>query len=103
MNKLFTDNKTDKVVLNENWYLITEGFRGIQLVNHYSATKKKKDGTEEKYIKEDSTYHANVGQALTRFTELSQTTPTKTVEEVLEVVKNIESILEEFKDKYKNW
>ena len=72
MNRIFTDNKTDKVVLNENFYMTTDGFRGIQLVNHYPATKKKKDKTEEKYIKEDSTYHANVHQALTKFIESSQ-------------------------------
>ena len=103
MNRIFTDNKTDKVVLNENWYMTTDSFKGIQLVNHYPAVKKKKDGEKENYIKEDSTYHANVHQALTKFTEASQTVPTKTMEEVLEVCKNIESVLEEFKLNFKNW
>ena len=94
--------KNGTINLSDKWTLSTDSFNGIVLTFSETRERVKKDGTKETYIFQEPRYFAKVDQALERYIELSQTTPTKTIEEVLEVCKNINKTLEEFK-KYKNW
>lgn len=103
MNNLFKETKKERIDLESNWYMCPDGFKGICLVNYYPAERKRKTGEIENYIKEDTTYHPTVGQALRRFVELSQKPPSKTIEEILEKMDKILKIVEEFKENYKNW
>ena len=110
MNNLF--KKEDKVHLNDNWYLTTDGFKGVTLVNHFQTEREKvqtiggkkvKTGEKETITEESRTYHATVGQALDKFITTSLSKPSATLEEILETHKEISSVVEEFKQKYKNW
>jgi hypothetical protein len=111
MNKLFKKAGKEVIILDENYALSHDGFKGVVLTFSEEREREKetkiegkkvKTGEVEKYIYTEPRYFAKVDQALERYIELSQTTPTKTIEEILEVCKNINKTLEEFK-KYKNW
>lgn len=103
MNNLFKESKKDRIDLDESWYMTVDGFSGICLVNHLPAERKTKTGEIENYTKEEATYHPTVGQALRRFVELSQNSPSKKIEEILEKTDKILKIVEEFKEKFINW
>jgi len=98
MNKIFKN--AEKVEIDSNHYLETDGFRGVVLVHHFPATRKNKE--EVQYTKEEKTYHATVAQALKKYTDLNQIT-LPTVEEMLEVQKQILKTLKNFEDNFKNW
>ena len=102
MNNIFKQSKKNVIHLQDGYTLSHDSFRGIVLTFSETREREKKDGTVEKYIYTEPRYFPKVDQALERFVELSQTQPTKTIEEILEVCKKINETLEEFK-KYKNW
>ena len=102
MNEVFKKAGKEEIILDDNFKMHHDSFRGIILTFSEMREREKKDGTVEKYIYTEPRYFPKVDQALERFVELSQTQPTKTVEEILEVCKKINETLEEFK-KYKNW
>lgn len=100
MNKIFKN--TEKVEIDNSFYLETDGFRGVVLVHHFPATRKNKEGEEVQYTKEEKTYHATVAQALKKYTDLNQII-LPTVEEMLEVQKQVLGVLSNFETSYKNW
>ena len=100
MNKIF--KKAERVEIDNSFYLETDSFKGVVLVHHFPATRKNKKGEEVQYTKEEKTYHATVAQALKKYTDLNQII-LPTVEEMLEVQKEIFSTLRNFETLYKNW
>ena len=110
-NNLFKQSKKEIVKLDEFYSLNNDGFSGVILLFQEPRkrekeikinNKKVKTGEIEDYIYEERFFYPNVYLSLKKYVELSQTQPTKTVEEILEVCKKINETLEEFK-KYKNW
>ena len=97
MNKIFKN--AEKVEIDSNFYLETDGFRGVVLVHHFPATRKNKEGEEVQYIKEEKTYHATVAQALKKYTDLNQII-LPTVGEMLEVQKQILGVLKKFYNEF---
>jgi len=100
MNLLFKQKA--KVEIDSNFYLETDGFSGVCLVQHFPAKRKNKKGEETDYTKEERFYYPNVALALRKYTDLKQIV-LPTVEEMLEVQKQIAQVLENFEKKYKNW
>ena len=64
--------------------------------------KRKKTGEKEQYLYEQTYYYPSVGLALKRYVELSQNSA-KSLEEIIEKTDKILAVVEDFKDKYKNW
>ena len=100
MNTIFKTKS--KVEIDSNYYLVTDTFNGVCLVQHYPAKKEDKEGKEVNYTAEDKSYHNTVAQALNKYVELKQIILPE-ISEMLEVQKQVLSILEDFKTKYKNW
>lgn len=100
MNNCFKTK--NKIILDDNFYLLSDSDSGIVLVKHYPATRTNKDGVETEYIAEEKFYAPNVAQILERFVREKQVILPE-VSEMLEVQKQVLSILEDFKTKYSNW
>lgn len=100
MNNIFKHGT--KIEIEKNFFLESDTFRGIVLVQHFPATKKNKEGVETQYIKEERFYFPTLAQALKKYTDLKQII-LPTVEEMLEVQKQTLTILEQFKTNYQNW
>jgi hypothetical protein len=100
MNNLFKNSK--KVKLDDNYTLEHDGYSGIVLVFEEERIRTKKDETEEKYMFSDKWYAPNLSQILKIYTDQKQII-LPTVEEMLEVQKQVLSVLEDFRTKYKNW
>ena len=107
MNNIF--KKQDKIVLDDNWYLEQDGGSGVCLVFHEPRTREKVDdkkvktGETEDFIFEDRRYYPTVHQTLSRYFELSQNAPSKDLKELSERTNKLFKIIEEFRDKYRNW
>jgi hypothetical protein len=100
MNNIF--KQKGKVKIDDNFYLETDNFSGVCLVQHFPAKRKNKEGEETDYTKEERFYYPTVGLALKKYTDLKQIV-LPTVEEMLKVQEQILSVLEDFSTKYKNW
>ena len=91
-----------KVEIDSNYYLVTDSFNGVCLVQHYPAKKKNKEGVEVDFIAEDRWYFTMLSQALTKYVELKQIILPE-IAEMVEVQKQVLGILKKFEDNYKNW
>ena len=65
MNKAFKN--TQKIVLDDKFYLEPDQFKGLVLVFNEERTRTKKDGTEEQYVFEDRYYHPSLSQTLRKY------------------------------------
>ena len=100
MNNIF--KKKDKVEIDSNFHLETDTFSGVCLVKSFPAKRKNKEGEETDYTATERFYYNTVAQALEKYVELKQIILPE-ISEMLEVQKQVLSILEDFKTKYKNW
>jgi len=100
MNKIFKHK--DRIDLSEHYYLESDSFRGVVLVEHFPAKRTNKKGETVEYTAEEKLYYPTVAQALEKFVFLKQIILPE-VSEMLEVQKETLSILKEFKESYKNW
>ena len=99
-NNLF--KKVDKVELDSNFYLESDGSWGVSLVQHYPAKRTNKKGEETDYTATERYYYTTVAQALEKYVNLKQIILPE-VSEMLEIQKQVLVILEYFKKNYKNW
>ena len=100
MNNIFKHK--DRVDLTEHYYLTSDSFRGIVLVQHFPAQRTNKKGETVEYTAEERFYYPTLAQALDKFVSLRQIVLPE-VSEMLEVQKETLVILKEFKELYKNW
>jgi len=100
MNNIFKHGA--KIEIDSQYYLESDQFSGIVLVQHFPATKKNKDGEETAYTKFDRWYFPTVSGALNQYQKLRQII-LPTIEEMLEVQRKTLFILEDFSKKYRNW
>ena len=100
MNTIFKTKS--KVEIDSNYYLVTDTFNGVCLVQHSPAkrTNKKKETVE--YTAEERFYYPTLAQALDKFVFLRQIVLPE-VSEMLEIQKETLDILKEFKEKFRNW
>lgn len=97
MNEVFKKRKTDKIILDDKFHLVSDTFKGIVLVFEEERTRTKKDTQEtEKYTFVDKWYHLKLSQVLENY--LKQTTLKATsIEELKEIVLRVEKAIEKFK------
>lgn len=100
MNNIF--KKEEVIKLDSKYFITTDGFNGVCLVERTKKERVKKDGTKELIDSENKTYHANLGQALQKYFDLAQK-EIKNLDEIQQHLKEINTTLTEFKNKYKNW
>lgn len=68
MNKVFKES--NKIVLDDKFYLEPDQFKGLVLVFHEMRERKKKDKTTETYEFEDRFYHPTLSQTLRKYMTL---------------------------------
>ena len=100
MNNIFKHK--DRVDLSEHYYLESDSFRGVVLVQHFLAKRTNKKGETVEYTAEERFYYPTLAQALDKFVFLRQIVLPE-VSEMLEIQKETLGILKEFKELYKNW
>ena len=110
MNEIFKKAGKEVIVLDENYTLSHDGFKGVALTFSEEREREKetkidgkkvKTGEIEKYSFEDKYYYPTLGQALKRYVELSQNSA-KDLKEIAEKTDKILAVVEDFK-KFKNW
>ena len=99
MNNIFKQTKTDMIKLDSNYYLTTDNFKGVCLVFHEKENKK---GVKTDFKYEEKYFYPTVGQALSKYVTLAQS-QIKNVKEIEEKTEKILNILEDFKERWKNW
>lgn len=108
MNNIFKQSKKEIIVLDNNYTLTPDPFKGIILTfsemreREKVDEKRKKTGEKEQYLYEQAYYYPSVGLALKKYVELSQNSA-KSLEEIIEKTDKILAVVEEFKEKYSNW
>lgn len=108
MNEIFKKAGKEEIILDSNFKMSHDSFRGIILTfsemreREKVDDKRKKTGEKEQYLFEQAYYYPSVGLALKKYVELSQNSA-KNLEEIIEKTDKILAVVEEFKDKYKNW
>lgn len=100
MNNIFKKDKD--VLLDENYSLNTDGDNGITLIFQEERKKENKSGGTEKFIFKDTWYFPMVGQALSKYVELTSKKG-NTIDEINANIKKVLKVVEEFRLKYKNW
>jgi hypothetical protein len=100
MNNLFKTKK--RIDLDDNFYLLSDSDSGLVLVKHFPAKRKNKEGIETEYTAEDKWYFPRVSMALEQYVKEKQII-LPTVVEMLEVQKQVLSVLKDFRTNYKNW
>jgi hypothetical protein len=92
MNKIFTEKNTDKVVLDEKYYLEPDGFKGLVLVFEEPRVREKKDKTEEDYVFQDRWYFPKLSQTISKYLMLT-TNEAKSIEELRDIVLRVEKTI----------
>ena len=92
----------DRVDLSEHYYLESDSYKGVVLVQHSTAKRTNKKGETVEYTAEERFYYPTLAQALDKFVSLRQIVLPE-VSEMLEIQKETLGILKEFKELYKNW
>ena len=100
MNNIFKHK--DRVDLTEHYYLTSDSFRGIVLVEHFPAKRTNKKGETVEYTAEERFYYPTLAQALDKFVSLRQIVLPE-VSEMLKIQQETLYILKEFKEKFRNW
>ena len=100
MNNIFKHK--DRIDLSEHYYLESDSFRGVVLVQHSPAKRTNKKGETVEYTAEERFYYPTLAQALDKFVSLRQIVLPE-VSEMLEIQKETLDILKEFKERWKNW
>ena len=100
MNNIFKHK--DRVDLSEHYYLESDSYKGVVLVQHSPAKRTNKKGETVEYTAEERFYYPTLAQALDKFVSLRQIVLPE-VSEMLEIQKETLGILKEFKELYKNW
>jgi hypothetical protein len=91
MNKVFTDS--NRIVLDDRYYLEPDGFKGIVLVFHEQRERKKKDNSKEIYTFEDRWYYPKLSQVMSKYLTLTQS-DSKSIEELIEATVRTEKLIE---------
>jgi hypothetical protein len=109
MNNIFKQSKKQVVELDEFFTLQSDGDSGLVLTfselrkREKVDNKKVKTGETEDFIFEQKYYFPRLHQALSKYLELSQNAPSKTIEELVERTNKLFKIIEDFEKNYKNW
>ena len=99
-NKIFKHK--DRIDLSEHYYLESDSYKGVVLVEHFPAKRTNKKGETVEYTAEERFYYPTLAQALDKFVFLKQIILPE-VSEMLEIQKETLAILKEFKERWKNW
>ena len=87
MNKVFKD--TQKIVLDDKFYLEPDQFKGLVLVFHEQRTREKKDKTTETYEFEDRFYHPTLSQTLRKYMMLTMCS-SRDLKDMLDKLEHVE-------------
>jgi hypothetical protein len=97
MNEILKRMKTNKIVLDDRFSLVSDTFKGLVLVLEEPRTRIKKDtGEEEDYIFVDKWYHLTLSQTLENY--LKQVTLKATsIEELKDIVLRVAQTISKLK------
>jgi hypothetical protein len=95
MNNIF-EKKGKKIVLDNNYYLMPDQYRGLILVFNETRLKEKKDGTTEPFLFEDKWYYPKLSQVLNKYLMLV-TNDANSILDLIERVKGIEETINKLK------
>jgi len=102
MNEVF--KQTKKIVLDDNYYLEPDQFKGIVLVFNEQRQREKvikengkkvKTGAFENYTFEDRWYYPKLSMVLNKYLSLKQV-DAKSIEELNKIVLRVEKTIEQF-------
>jgi hypothetical protein len=91
MNKVFTDS--NRIVLDDRYYLEPDGFKGIVLVFHEERERTKKDGSSQTYTFKDRWYYPKLSQVMSKYLTLTQS-ESRSIEELIEATVRTEKLIE---------
>lgn len=109
MNKIFTNSK--KIVLDDNYYLTTDGYNGVTLVFHEMRDKEIYEKIDNKFVKtgrfekadfEDVWYFTRVAQALRKYFDLVQNN-LESLKDLLEKVSTVDARIEKLDKEFKQY
>jgi hypothetical protein len=109
MNKAFTNNT--KIVLDDSWYVESDGDSGIVLTFHETRQREKttkvdgktvKTGEVEDYTFTDVTYHTRICQALRRYVDKVQN-GAKNLKELIEKTDKINNIIDKLDKEFRQF
>lgn len=99
MNRVFT--KSNKIILDEKWYITSDGDSGIVLTFHETRVGKR-NGVEEEYEFTEPFYYPRIVQALSGYVSKSQA-KCETLGQVLEVTQKIFTLLERLDKEFRQF
>lgn len=99
MNRVFT--KSNKIELDEKWYLVSDGDSGIILTFH-EVREGKRNGVLEKYEFIEPFYYTRIVQALSGYVTKSQA-KCDSLEQILEITQRIFALLEKLDKEFRQF
>lgn len=101
MNKIFEEKKTNKIVLDEEYYLEPDGWKGLVLIREFPKIRKKinketKVETEETYIANEKYFYPKLSQVLDKYLELT-VTESNSIQELKDIVLRVEQAIQNLK------
>ena len=93
MNEIF--RTTNEIILDENYSLKPDQFKGMILVFKEIRDKQKKDNTIESYQFEDRWYYPKLSMVLNKYLTLKQC-ESKTLEDLKEITLRVEQTIQQF-------
>lgn len=107
MNNVFKKVGKDKIQLDSEFYLETDNFKGVALVQAVVRTRKKVDpatrkptGETEGYTAEERWYYPRAVMALEKYFDTKHNSDLSKIKENTEEALRV---LQEFRDKFKDW
>jgi len=98
MNQIFEKKKTNVIILDDNYFLSPDQFKGLVLTKEETKTRKKLNedrkptGETESYTDKKEWFYPKLSQTLNKYLEL-KTCEAKSVEELKEIVLRIETTI----------
>ena len=101
MNKIFEEKKINKIILDGEYYLEPDGWKGLVLIREFNKIRKKVDKatkveTEETYLANEKHFYPKLSQVLDKYLELS-VVETNSIQELKEVVLRVEQTIQSLK------
>jgi hypothetical protein len=101
MNNILKKEKS--IELDANYSIETDGGNGLSLILREERERTNKLSKEkEKFVFVDRLYFNTIGQLLYKYIQLSQN-KSKDLKDIVDNTNKILSIVQDFRDKYKNW
>src|SRR5690348_3480856 len=100
MNETFKKLKSKKIELDDTFYLLPDGFKGLVLQREVEKTRKKKDsGEKETYLDSEQWYFPTISQTLNHYLKL-KSVDAQSVENLRDIVLRVEDKINKIKEQW---